>query len=119
MVVRIDIPQIGRGVVEAPWYEEAFESLPHALYGTQGWTALRPPAESRSLRVPSGPLFLHQLGDVERRLVHILDFLGQSVLIVRNLLDAAKPVDYPLLKPLPLAFQDAKHTDQVAAPQNL
>jgi hypothetical protein len=52
---------------------------------------------------------------VERRLVHnrhnfhthIPDFLGQSVLIVRNLLDAAKPVDYPLLKPLPLAFQDA------------
>ena len=62
---------------------------------------------------------------MERRLVHnrhnfhthILDFLGQSLLIVRNLLDAAKPVDYPLLKPLPLAFQDAEHTDQVAAPK--
>jgi hypothetical protein len=38
MVLRIDIPQIGRGVVEATWHEEAFESVPHALCEIQvGW----------------------------------------------------------------------------------
>lgn len=113
-MLRIDIPQIGRGLVEAPWHEEAFGSVPHALHETQVRAVRKPTVESRYLRVPSGPLFLHQLGGVERRLVHnrhnlhthILGFLSQSALIVCNLLEAAKPVDYPLLKPLPLAFQD-------------